>query len=463
MLNIRYRVSTVTLYLPVLYLTTKYKESLRDTRACHGAARGRPARGVVAELVARTSCTRASGGRAGARRPPTTAPRRPRCRRRRRPSGPTELVFILTDDQDRVRRGGYDELGSLAAMPVLRRRLLGRAPSWRTLWSTRPSAAPRARSFSRVGTFLAMGPPSVQGGCMHADTTRAGSSKDGYFRSDEAAGYRVGVFGEVTNDQTRILQQMGDESAADFIDAPVDYNDYDGMRYWQYWDANRSTHMRLSRQTRSLAHLTRQRKSGTGPFAGSTRPSTPQPPPAPRAGEEGAFFAYVGPHAPHFPAQPAPWYEHAFDDVVAPRTPNYNASSPGKARHVRQNPPLDDRVACWGQHFRDRWSSCSRSTISFATSMTSSGARRVNPRSSCTRPTMGTNKASGVGASKQHPCETDIPPRSSSGPASRRNFTTQISGNVDVMPTMLHLAAGKGFSGQSTSTDAAWPRSWSPG
>ena len=135
---------------------------------------------------------------------------------------------------------------SLAAMPVLRR-ALGEGAIVENFMVNTPICCPSRTEFFTGRYFHNVGPPSVQGGCMHADTTRAGSNRTGIFGLMKRAGYNVGVFGKVTNDQTRILQQMGDESAADFIDAPVDYNDYDGMRYWQYWDANRSTHMeRLS-------------------------------------------------------------------------------------------------------------------------------------------------------------------------------------------------------------------------
>ena len=63
-------------------------------------------------------------------------------------------------------------------------------------------------------------------------------------------------------------------------------------------------------------------------------------------------------HAPHYPATPAPWYEKSFASVVAPRTPNYNVSSPDKAQHIRQNAPLSALAKCWeDEHFRDRWRS----------------------------------------------------------------------------------------------------------
>ena len=37
----------------------------------------------------------------------------------------------------------------------------------------------------------------------------------------------------------------------------------------------------------------------------------------------------------------------AFDDVGAPETPNYNCSHEDKVQHIRQGPPIDDRVRCW--------------------------------------------------------------------------------------------------------------------
>jgi N-acetylglucosamine-6-sulfatase len=163
------------------------------------------------------------------------------------------------------------------------------------------------------------------------------------------------------------------------------------------------------------------------------------------------FFAYIGPHAPHFPAQPAPWYEHAYDDVDAPITPNYNVESPGKAQHVRQNPPLDKEAKCWeNQHFRDRWSS-----LLSVDDIISDVVHYLEKRQVMDKTYIIYSSDHGykqgqwrIGTSKQHPYETDIRvPFIIRGPGitAGENFTKQISGNVDVMPTMLHLAAGENF------------------
>ena len=163
------------------------------------------------------------------------------------------FVFILTDDQDRILgREGYDSLGSLGVMPVLQKRLLGEGAVVENFMVNTPICCPSRTEFFTGRYFHNVGPPTVEGSCMHADTTRAGSNMTGLFGLMKRVGYNVGVFGKVTNDQTRILQQLGDDQSVDFIDAPVDYNDYEGMRYWQYWAQNRSTNMEKLSKTNPI-------------------------------------------------------------------------------------------------------------------------------------------------------------------------------------------------------------------
>jgi N-acetylglucosamine-6-sulfatase len=351
-------------------------------------------------------------------------------------------------------------------MPALRRRLLGEGAVVENFMVNTPICCPSRTEFFTGRYFHNVGPPTVEGGCMHADTTRAGSNRTGMFGLMKRAGYNVGVFGKVTNDQTRMLQQLGDESSADFIDAPVDYNDYDGMRYWQYWDANRSTHMEKLSKTdpifgtpyqttqignRTLRWLDAAIDAATGTTTAAAIEAAADAATAGAAAAGTPFFAYIGPHAPHYPAQPAPWYEHAFDDVDAPRTPNYNLSSPDKAAHVRQNPPLDAGAACWeNQHFRDRWSSLLSVDDLIRDVYDKLEARGVLDTTFILYSSDHGYKQGQwrIGTSKQHPYETDIrAPFIMRGPGVRAgaNFTAQISGNVDVMPTMLHLAAGRAF------------------
>ena len=355
------------------------------------------------------------------------------------------IVFILTDDQDRLLgHHGYSSLGSLEIMPIVRRRLLGEGAVVENFYVNTPICCPSRTEFFTGRYFHNVGPPNdMHGKCMHADTSTVMSNTTGLFGILNALGYNVGVFGKVTNDQQRILDEAVARHAVAYIDAPIDYNNYTGATYYRMFPNGTTFTETLdaSRPIFGTAYQTTQVGNRTlrwleGAIAASAR--------AP-------FFAYIGPHAPHFPATPAPWYEGAFDEVTAPITPNYNLSSPGKAQHVRQNPPLSARVRCWeNQHFRDRW----RSLLS-VDDLVGDVYSLLSAKGALERTYILYSSDHGykqgqwrIGTSKQHPYETDIRvPFIIRGPgiASGANYTSQISGNVDVMPTILDLAAGEDF------------------
>jgi N-acetylglucosamine-6-sulfatase len=244
-------------------------------------------------------------------------------------------------------------------MPNLRTKLIDEGAIVDNFLVNTPICCPSRTEFFTGRYFHNVGSPDIKG-CMHADTTIAGSSKTGIFGVLKNHGYNVGIFGKATNDQSKILDQMsGEEKSVDYIDAPNghSYHNYTTDEYFRYWSENDTTtvetidpidpvfgtiYQTAQLSNRTIRWLDTAIEDSLNQKNGKSRP----------------FFAYIGPHAPHFPAQPAPWYEHAFDDVEAPITPNYNVSSPDKAQQIRQNPPLDDRVKCWeNQHFRDRWAS----------------------------------------------------------------------------------------------------------
>ena len=162
------------------------------------------------------------------------------------------------------------------------------------------------------------------------------------------------------------------------------------------------------------------------------------------------FFAYIGPHAPHYPATPAPWYETRFPDVTIPITPNYNLSSPDKTQHIRQNPPLTAAAKCWeDQHFRDRWRTLLSVDELVGDVFAALTAANVLDNTYIFYSSDHGYKQGQwrVGTSKEHPYDTDIRvPLLARGPGIQPGSTYNYpSGNVDLTPTLLTLAAGAAY------------------
>ena len=119
------------------------------------------------------------------------------------------LVFVLTDDQDRLLGpDGYDALGSLAAMPQLRKRVRDEGATVDNFFVNTPICCPSRTEFFTGRYFHNVGPPNDPGSCMHADTRVAWSNATGLFGLLSRAGYNTGVFGKVTNDQGPALTTL---------------------------------------------------------------------------------------------------------------------------------------------------------------------------------------------------------------------------------------------------------------
>ena len=253
------------------------------------------------------------------------------------------FVFILTDDQDTRlgRENRYTALGSVEVMESTLEHLAKEGASFPNFFVNTPICCPsRTETFSGR-YFHNVGPPNDKNGtCMHADTSLAAGNGTGMFGLLKTElGYNVGIFGKTTNDQSVLLNQLISSGSVSRIDSPLDYNNYDGLTYLQYWEENGTTltetldthdpEFKVLYQTTQIGNRTlRWLDDAIEDVRESGKP----------------FFAFVGPHAPHYPAQPAPWYEDIFPELQAPVTPNYNGSNAGKAQHVAQNPALTERV-----------------------------------------------------------------------------------------------------------------------
>jgi len=336
------------------------------------------------------------------------------------------------------------------AMPNLKEKLIDEGAIVDNFLVNTPICCPSRTEFFTGRYYHNVGGPDVKG-CMHSDTSLAGSNKTGLFGLLRNNGYNVGIFGKVTNDQKKIIDQMTkDSDCVDYVDSPYStgFKEFMGLQYRRYWRENDTDILETISADDPIfgsPYQTTQLGNRTIRWLDSILDSASN-----KEADKRPFFAYIGPHAPHYPAQPAPWYEHAFDLLSAPITPNYNVSSPDKTQHIRQNPPLDDRVNCWeNQHFRDRWASLLSVDDLITDLYEFLDARLVLENtyiiySSDHGYKMGQWR---LGQSKQHPYETDIRvPFIIRGPGidPGTNITSILAGNVDVMPTILDLAGVDG-------------------
>lgn len=347
------------------------------------------------------------------------------------------IVFILTDDQDTRLDGHndvYSDIGSMAAQPALQKHLIAGGARMSNGFVATPICCP-----SRTETFTGRHLHNVWGKCMHADTTQAGSRTMGLFGRMKDQGYNVGVFGKVTNDQTRILPQITQEGAATYIDSPVDYNNYDGLPYYRLFPNGTQFTEKLDASNPVFGSVYQTTQIGNRSLNWIRSVALESKP----------FFAYLGPHAPHYPATPAPWYNESFPDIKIPITPNYNLSSPGKTQHIRQNPPLTELAKCWEeQHFRDRWQTLLSVDDIVADLYNLLAELDIEKKTFVVYSSDHGYKQGQwrVGTSKQHPYETDIHvPFLFSGPGiAAGTVLPHMSGNIDIMPTLLDLAGGPG-------------------
>eukprot|EP01060_Flectonema_neradi_P037645 TRINITY_DN763_c0_g2_i1.p1 TRINITY_DN763_c0_g2~~TRINITY_DN763_c0_g2_i1.p1 ORF type:complete len:532 (+),score=69.66 TRINITY_DN763_c0_g2_i1:45-1640(+) len=355
-------------------------------------------------------------------------------------AAPPNVVMILTDDQDTLlgnKATSYTELGSMASQPVLQKLMMEEGVRMSNYFVQTPICCP-----SRTEFFTGRYFHNIRGedgvGCMRANTTYVHEA-GGIFNLFTSAGYETGVFGKTTNDQQPQLEALAKTKSVTHIDAPLDYNDYNGLTWYRYF-SNGTRYVETVNKTDPVfgsIYQTSQIANRTIEWLDSLQKVPKE--------DRKPFFLYLGPHAPHFPATPAPWYEDLYPDFAAPVTPNYNVSSPDKTRHIRQNPPLTDLVKCWeDQHFRDRWR-----TLASVDDLLTVLFNKVEDMGEMDNTFFVYTSDHGykfgqwrVGVSKEHPYETDIRiPLIVRGPGIPKGVVMKdLLGSSDIMPTLLDFA-----------------------
>ena len=361
------------------------------------------------------------------------------------------IVFILTDDQDRVltsnvsvhvRDGGYGTMGSLEVMTSLRTKLMEKGASFENFFVNTPICCPSRTQFF-TGRYFHNSISKGKGSCMHANTSLVSSPKTGLLECSRNAADTTRAYSAKSQTTKRTFcRSLARKESVSYIDSPLDYNNYMGATYFRYNAAvNKSTWVETldkkqpifgtNYQTTQIGNRTLRWLDGA---IKESKEAAGRP-----------FFAYVGPHAPHFPAMPAPYDEHAFDHLEMNPTKNYNYLCQKKAQHVAQNPALNERARCWeNAHFRNRWASLlqvDRVIDAVVNKLEAEGV--IDDTYIVFSSDHGYHLGQfRIGSSKQHPYETDVRvPLLIRGPnVVAASTPKQITGNIDVAPTLLNLA-----------------------
>lgn len=343
------------------------------------------------------------------------------------------IIFILTDDQDRAleaNQTAYTQYGSLLAMPNTMKKLKQKGAYGENFFVNTPICCPSRTQFFTGRYYHNTGAPT--GTCMHVNAeANVFNASRSMFSLLQKAGYQTGVFGKVTNDQSKYFQSKRSEGM-DVIGAPIDYNNFWGSKYFEKYPNGSTAFNEYEGMDR---YQTSQIGNQTMAWLQHIKSKNPSQP----------FFLYFGPHAPHFPATPAPWYAHAFDNAAAPLTKNYNAGHENKHSQVANNPALDANAKSFiDQHYRDRWSSL-LSVDDFVSEMIDFLEESGMLENTYIIYTSDHGYHLGqwrLGCSKEQPYETDIRiPFLIRGPGIEANSEFDLlTGNVDLLPTILDLA-----------------------
>ena len=244
------------------------------------------------------------------------------------------LVLFLADDLDHT-------LGSVGRALPQTRRLLAEGGARATNWYVHTPICCPSRAELLAGRFfhnLRVAHHNDPGGCMQANLTKI--YDDGYFANAFAAlGYTVGVFGKHLNNGNPPRAPQGVDRWL------VNGGGEDLDPTFSFASAGTAGETVKFDNCSGPCYSTAVIGNATLDWIRAVRGASETPPP---------FFAYVAVKAPHIQdgpgwpvAIPAPWHDadRSFGGVIAPRTPNYNASCPAHHWLIRSQPPMTTEQA----------------------------------------------------------------------------------------------------------------------
>jgi len=290
------------------------------------------------------NCTTGSSDAAPPTPHPTPPPAPPA------PPGPPcadcpNILLMFTDDQD-LTIGGWEPMNG--ETPMRRTRALFAHPAGGGMTATQwhihtPICAPSraellsGRYYHNIANAQ-RSPPSAlcgSGAVGHVDLLHKVYPHTFFRALREQKGYATGLFGKCMNGECKNPAAM-----AGAVDRWFEGTNFIGGSWWD----NDSPNNNFENASYAGNYGTSVIGNKTIDWIRGLRAAE-----AAGAAEDAAaatkapWIAFVAPHAPHSPSTPAPWYESGTfcDGIAAPRTPNFNWSTPAFHNLVSRQPPLD--------------------------------------------------------------------------------------------------------------------------
>lgn len=292
---------------------------------------------------------------------------------------PPNVILLMTDDQDL-------RLGSLQAMPKLHS-VWTRPPPRNPLLCAQCVSSPSPRQWVTArGAFLPnyyVATPKccpsraelltsryehavrvddrAAQGCMRVNVSLAdnpGFYNKSWVRSLHAAGYRTGAFGKFSNAMAEMCPppKAPPHAPGSGYFIPPGWTDFFVMCPNDRVHTDGAT-LCYTNCTWAANGTILQTNDGPTDYATSIIGNHSLAFVQNAVAAAKPFFAYITPHAPHAPATPAVWYEGAFPgEHHAPRTPNWNYTSPKHHWMIRNEPGLTpENVANLDLEYIKRW------------------------------------------------------------------------------------------------------------
>ncbi|MGH3752017.1 MAG: sulfatase family protein [Pseudonocardiaceae bacterium] len=328
------------------------------------------------------------------------------------------IVYLLADDLD---------VGSVWAMPNLRRLLIDQGTSFNNFFASYPLCCPSRATVLR-GQYAhnhgVLGNVPPRGGFRvfhergHENSTVATWL--------QAAGYRTALMGKYLNLYPDGVEDSYVPPGWDEWQASTERG-FNGFDYVLHANG-----MVTSYGQQPQDYLTDVLSRRANDFV--------------RASAREPFFLYLAPQAPHWPATPAPRHVSMFADATAPRPGSFNEPDVSdKPSWIRDLPPLTiEQQATVDAVYRKRLASLQaidEMIASLIDTLTGTGqlANTYFVFNSDNGFTFGTHRA-GVGKNTAYDEDIRVPliVRGPSVPAGRTR--EQLTGNIDLAPTFAELA-----------------------